>query len=409
MFRIFCLSSLLSLGFLYAAGGDLIRSRAPVTALIYDLRSSNLKALERAYFENEISFFLDYQGVENSVARELYYLREAGKRVSAGDTLGAQNYLRNVHKYVNERTYLQGVIDFLEGRYEAASKTFKALIEKRKSLTNNLRSLAFLGAARVAHEVGDYSQAIFYYSRIQQLDPKFFQAIFEKAWSFYMDGDMNGALGATLTFMTPYAEKVFYPEGPIIRAGAFYHLCLYERANKTIEEMKASYVPIQVQIRELKRRPMSSWLFDEKVLGTVDRRVIAFMIGDGEFRSLQRAYQALLEEKGKLSGSDLAIANQALAFVKRRLEQEGSRVLDKADREVTRALEQADTIQIEILQLGVNVLVGAPIEIRDDIRTLQLGDVDFSELVQFWPFKGEFWFDELGSYYYGLRSACQSS
>src|SRR5690606_33919928 len=103
-----------------------------------------------------------------------------------------------------------------------------------------------------------------------------------------MDGDMNGDFGAPLTFMTPYAEKVFYPEGPIIRAGAFYHLCLYERANKTIEEMKASYVPIQVQIRELKRRPMSSWLFDEKVLGTVDRRVIAFMIGDGEFRSLQR-------------------------------------------------------------------------------------------------------------------------
>jgi hypothetical protein len=73
---------------------------------------------------------------------------------------------------------------------------------------------------------------------------------------------------------------------------------------------------------------------------------------------------------------------------------------------LAKALEQADSIQIEILQLGVNLLVGAPIEMRDDVRILKLGDVDFDPQVQFWPFKGEFWLDELGSYYYGLKSVC---
>ena len=132
------------------------------------------------------------------------------------------------------------------------------------------------------------------------------------------------------------------------------------------------------------------------------------MIADPGFRSLQRAYLGLLEETKTLSGVQLSVANEALAAVRRAMVSEANRVINRADNEIQEALKQADMIQIEILQLGVNVLVGAPIEMRDDLSTINLGNVDFSELVQFWPFQGEFWFDELGSYYYGLKSQCGS-
>jgi len=390
----------------FARGGDDIRSDAPMTALVYDLQSGNRKALEDAYFNHEIDFFLNYRGVQNTVARELYDLREAGKAVESVNTLAASNFLRAVHSYPDDQLYIQGVIDAADRHYEDAMKIFKDLIKRRREISPRLVSLSLMAAARVAHEVGDYSQAIFYYSRVHQFDRLFFESVFEKSWSFYQQGDMNGALGATLTFMTPYSENVFYPEAYIVRAAAFYQLCLFKRANDTIEKMKKVFIPLQDQIKALQKRQVESWLFDERILKSVDHRLLGYMIADREFRSLERAQLSLQKEIKKLSGADLVKANEAFSFVRQRLAQRAIQVLNKAEQELKKAMEEADTIQIETLQLGVNVLTGAPVQMRDDLRTIQLGDVDFDEQIQFWPFHGEFWADELGSYYYGLKSQC---
>lgn len=389
-----------------AAGGDKIRSRAPMTALVLDLREGNLRPLERAYFRDEIDFFLEYQGASGTAARDLYYLREAGRAVEAGDIGRARTLLRNVRQYPDQKNYLEAVLQAAEGRHESAFRIFEEMISQRRRLDRRLVSLATMAAARVAHEVGDYSKAIFFYNRIGQLDPFFFQSIFEKAWSFYLNGDMNGALGASLSFKAPYANTALFPEAFIVRAAAFYHLCLFDRANESIEQMRRAFVPIHSQVRELLQRDPNTWLFDDRFLSTINPRLLGYMVQDGSFRKLQRAYLRLRREPARLSGGDANLAEQALRFVQARLAREALRVLRKADEELKKALDQADSIQIEILQLGVNVLVGAPIEMREDIRTIQLGNVDFDQQIQFWPFKGEFWLDELGAYYYGLRSAC---
>jgi tetratricopeptide (TPR) repeat protein len=378
-----------------------------MTALLYDLQADNVRALEDAYFNKEIDFFLDYKGVQNTAARELYYIREAGKLVGMGNLVAARNFLRSVTKYPNEKQYVEAVILAAEGSYEQSMRAFKSLIEKRRKISRRLLNLAFMGAARVAHEVADYSQAIFYYSRVGQLDPLFFQSIFERGWSFYLDGDMNGALGATLSFMTPYSENIFYPETYIVRAAAFYQLCLFDRANQSIEDMKKVFIPLQAQIKELQRRQVESWMFEDKVLRSVDKRILGYMIANPGFRSYQRAFQSLRKETGRLGGAERVKAQEAYDFVRQRLARKGAQLLGQLANDVSSALEQADAIQIEILQLGVNVLTGAPVEMRDDIRIIELGDVDFDEQIQFWPFHKEFWLDELGSYYYGLRSQCQ--
>jgi hypothetical protein len=392
----------LSLG---AKGGDAIRSSAPMTALILDLQAGHLEPLEKAYFEDEIDFFLDYQGAEQSAARELFALREAGRALDSGDVTGARAFLGEVKKYSDQKIFLTAVAEAVEGRFEPAFRNFKSLIDRRGSISRSLLSQAFLGAARVAHEAGDYPKAIFYYTEVRPLDRNFFQAVFEKGWSFYMDGDMNGSLGASLSFMSPYAQNQLFPEAYIYRAGAFYHLCLFDRASETVEQMKKQFIPLQAQVRELKARTSTNWIFDDRILKSVDPRLLGFLVSDARFRSLQRAHLALQAEQ-KLGGDGGVRQAEAIQFVRAKLAQEVQRVLSKAEQVLAKALEQADSIQIEILQLGVNLLVGAPIEMRDDVRILKLGDVDFDPQVQFWPFKGEFWLDELGSYYYGLKSVC---
>jgi tetratricopeptide (TPR) repeat protein len=390
----------------WTQNADQVRKQAPVTALLYDLAEGRLRPLQNAYFEDEIDFFLDYQGAQNSIASSLYYLREAGRALDRGDAAAARNFITQIEGHRDEVQYLEAVSSAVQGRYEQAMLQFRQLIDRRQSISRRLTSRALLGAARVAHEEGDYRQAVFYYSRLNQLDPLFFQSVFEKSWSLYLQGDMNGALGASLSFMTPYAANLLYPESYIVRAASYYQLCLFEQANQVVEDKKSVFLPIRGQIRELRARAPESWLFDENVLRSISPRVLGRLVQDTAFRRLQRAHQALVTESTQLQGDARAKSEEALRFVRARLRQESLRALRQMEAELDRALEQADSIQIEVLQLGVNVLTGAPIETRQDIQVMDLGDLDFSELVQFWPFKGEFWLDELGSYYFGLKSQC---
>src|SRR5262249_36017422 len=104
--------------------------------------------------------------------------------------------------------------------------------------------------------------------------------------------------------------------------------------------------------------------------------------------------------------TDAALNNQALAHVRERLTREATRVLNNAENVLQATLSQTDLIEIEILQAGANQLLGETPEENIQVKLMDLGSVDFDEMVQFWPFRGEFWVDELGSYYYGLKSNC---
>lgn len=392
-----------------AQSASSIRGKAPVSALVWDLREGNRKALERAFFDEEIDYFLDLPEAPQSVVGELYQVREIARQIDRGSLAAARRNLSSISSYPDQRAYFQAVIQAASGQHRESLEGFRRLIDRRQELSERLSNLAYMGAARVFHEIGDFKQAVFHYNQIDQLASEFFQSIFEKSWSFYLDGDMNGALGGTLAFETPYGEERFYPEAFIVRAASFFQLCYFERANRSIENMKRQYVPLQSQVEELLSRDIESWLFDDGLLSSVEPQILSRMVRNQNFRSAMRAYFALEEEVKKLDGPIRDEVRQVQQRLARRLVSQAGRVLRKIDRELSKALEQADVIQLEILQSGVNVLLGSPVDGVMETRVLDLGSVVFDEKVQFWPFAGEFWLDEVGSYYYGLRSTCGES
>lgn len=379
-----------------------------MTALLLDARDGNELALKRAYLEDEIDYFLDMEAPRSEITRDLFNLREAGRLVHQGDYAGAEARLKNVKGLEDEKNYIYGAIDAAQGRYPQAAERFRLLIDKRTELSKNLASLSIMGAARIFHEVKDYAQAVYHYNQIRPLDPQVFEAIFEKAWSLYLMGDMNGALGATLSFSSPFAEHAFYPEAYIVRAAAFFQLCYFERASKTIERLKRDYEPLRHQIDQLLARGAESWSFDQRTLKSINPRLLGSLLADRDFRSTLRAYEALKNEVSKLRGADAQLSNRALTFVKQRLAEETRQVFARDQKILRDILAQADLIQIDILQSGANLLLGQAPEHTIPVKTTDIGSVDFDELVQFWSFKGEHWLDELGSYYYGLQAQCAS-
>lgn len=393
-----------------AAGGDGIRGRAPITALILDAREGNADPLKEAFFEKQIDYFLDFEQPRSKIAIDLANLREAGRAIEANDFNQAEQRIRAIQNFPDQKLYLRAALDAAQGRYQQSLEGFRQLIDRRHSLdSKRMIMLAFMGAARVFHEIQDYKAAIYHYNQVRQLESEFFEAVFEKGWSFYLNGDMNGALGATLTFQSPYFESAFYPEAVIVRAAAFFQLCYFDRASAYAQDSKRQWEPIQRQVRELANRDPRSWLFDERLLKSVDKRVMGSLVADSKFRSALRAKIALEKELKALGGRrEAALASQALSAVKNRLVSETARVLRNADKGITDMLSQMDSMAIEILQASANQILGRPPDEQAKVKIIDLGNVDFDALVQFWPFKGEFWVDELGSYYYGLKSNCDS-
>jgi tetratricopeptide (TPR) repeat protein len=380
-----------------------------MTALILDAREGNRDPLYSAYFDQEIDYFLDIEAPRNTVVRDLYVLRQAGKLIELGDYTSAENQIRSLKGFEDQKTYLMGALAGARGQYAQAAEYFRQLIDKRGDLSKNLSTLSFIGAARIFHEVGDYKQAIYHYTQIRPFDPQFFESVFEKAWSFYQMGDMNGALGVTLAFVSPFFENSFFPEAFIIRAAAFFQLCYFDRASLAVEKLKRDFEPLRYQIGQLIQRGPATWLFEEASLKKMNPKILGSMIADRSFRSALRAYLALRDEVHSLRGSDAQLANHGLSFVKQKLLQEAQRVLGRDEKVLRDVLAQADLIQIEILQSGANLLMGKAPEHTIEVKTIDLANVDFDELVQFWPFKGEFWLDELGSHYYGLKSKCDTN
>jgi len=392
----------------FSAGGDAIRGVAPMTALIVDFQAGNHDVLANAYIQEELDFFLDLGGKPRGALREIHILRAAGRAIARGDYAGARGALQMVKGFRQNVAYLKAVIDSAQGNHRRGLEGFRALIDDREELSPKLRNLAFIGAARVFHEIKDYAQAIYHYNQVRQLAPEFYQAVFEKAWSFYLNGDMNGSLGVTLSFLSPYFKSAFYPEALLVRAASFYQLCLFERANASVETLKKIYKPLQLQLKDLVGRNPESWLFEERILKSVHPKVVGRLIADNRFRKAQRAYLGLREENSRLRDDRYRALNQhGLARVQKQLVLETKRVLRKAFKEVNAVMAKADLIQIEVLQAGANVLLrGKAGGQKKKVPIIDLGSVDFDELVQFWPFHGEYWVDELGSYYYGLKSQC---
>lgn len=306
-------------------------------------------------------------------------------------------------------------------QFDRAIELFKMLID-RISVEDDerLRNLSILGLARTYHEVEDYAAAVYQYNRIGVLDPEFPDAVFEKSWSFFLFDMVNGALGATLTFKAPQFANEFFPEIYVVRAASFYRLCYYDRAIDALRELKVRYEPVQLQIKSLLNESKDDRdclaLIEDRKARSLHPLLLNFLVRDGEFRTAFERYKGLLAEKSKFFSSADAgrfgagvrtLAERAFQAQEHRFANTVREKLDQLEGKLDTVISQGDLIELEVLKTKEQQLRGEKTKGELQARRLQLDNYEVDELIHVWNFIGEFWLDELGSYYYGLASACQ--
>ena len=275
------------------------------------------------------------------------------------------------------------------------------------------------------------SAAVRYYELIQPSSPYWLDALLEASWAFFMAGDYSHALGNITTLEAPYYSSAFFPEAEILKAIIYFANCDYEKATIAVARFHQRSLPLRRKLQQLMthlrgadpdqvsfdfvgRVRSGRAILDEElgplVEAALDERPVV--------RSLQ--YVHFVEsELGRLGSSTATFRDSALGhhlrseLLKARTlavrkagalaRQRCQRLLDELDGQ----LRNGRMLLIDIAAARRSArAVGLVQKDRRRAEEAAAAQIRRDDAFVLWPFTGEYWRDELGTYRAIVPSLC---
>jgi tetratricopeptide (TPR) repeat protein len=333
--------------------------------------------------------------------------------------------------------FLDGLVLFAQKNQAAALESFKEVVRRTNPRRTahpdpRLREAAFLQLARIHYEHRQNRYAIFYYDKMPWGEPLWLEGLWESSYAYYRIGDYEKSLGNLLTLHSPYFKDEYFPESYILKAIIYFENCRYAEARAILEVFNASYEPVYAELKALTGRggPAASFFDlieraeksqDPAAKASLMRKVMKISFTD---KTIKRLNDSILEIEGEMDEGigrrkegfrTSALAAESLASLKaeraKLVEEAGARARQKLEYErdaLRELLEQALRIKIEVSRrereaLEVTLARGAP---ADALRRYRFSAA-VSDEHEYWPYQGEFWRDELGTYSYTLTKGCR--
>jgi hypothetical protein len=319
--------------------------------------------------------------------------------------------------------FIDGLARFALADEEAASEKFKDVVrltnpKKGRAGDVELRELAFLQLARLHYQNRQNRYAIFYYGKMPWGGSQWLEGLWEASYAHYRIGEHEKALGNLLTLQSAYFKDEYYPESWVLKAIIYYENCRYPEARLVLESFTERYEPLYDELVALSTKASPPALLLEKALGPRLRR-LAFTD-----QSIKRLAEAAAEVDAEVDGgigrsSEAFRTSPLAASLKERLARERTKLTTEAglrarakleyERDQLRSmLAQALRISIEVSRqereaLEGSLAAGSQVEVVKNLRWTHA----VSDEHLYWPYEGEFWRDELGTYSYTLTKGCK--
>jgi len=330
--------------------------------------------------------------------------------------------------------YLEGLALYATGKPALAVESFKDVVRATNPRREGtyydpkLRELAFLQLARIHYEHRQNRYANFYYSRIVRGSDQWLTALFESAWAYFRLGEDEKALGNLLTLRSPFFRDEYFPEAMLLEAVIYYENCRYSEARRAVDLFLERYGPLYRAVTKLLERelpsPQAYWDalagLGEGEENELLARIVRMALSDQELRHLSDSIAELDSEVKAIAQRREMFRFSGLArHLVAELQQQRQALVVKAGHHTKRKLEREAR---ELGQLNYRALaIKAEISSREKEAlqaSLEKGEsvtvvrpYRYSTAVDdehvYWPFEGEFWRDELGSYEYTLTRGCK--
>lgn len=321
--------------------------------------------------------------------------------------------------------YLTALLFYLVGEDQKSVETYRSLVALLHPSTGSfqdvsLRHMAFLSLARIHYEHEQFDKSIYYYSRIPQGAEAWLVALFESSWAYFRRGDFDKALGRLLTLHSPFFATEYFPESQVVKAIIYFEACRYDEARIIVDDFFSSYNPMMERVRGMldTRSEVDAASRIYETLGrsedneagddVLTSRLLGLALTDPRVAQAEKTLTQLLKERSAVAMvlsepalvESLDLAMEQRIVRQRRIAAEATLLKFEEELETLRALlSQSIKVKLEVARAERE---GIEKRLRGESGAQKLkasGAVKKtdSEHVR-WPYQGEYWRDELGTY-----------
>jgi hypothetical protein len=309
----------------------------------------------------------------------------------------------------------------VDGAQAAFERVAKLPVKGAEAVARHER--AVLQLARLAYARGDDARAQAWYAKVSRAAPEWLDALFESSWSHFRNGEDDKALGNLLTLHAPFFEGRYYPESYVLKALVLYENCRYPEARRSLREFELRYRPLHDGLAGALERmqtpqetveslagPSALASFPEAARDEVARVISAPELKTG-FAQVAQMAQELDSIDRRAGFQSTALARRTLPKLREArldlLQSVGERVRSRLALErgeLRELLGQALRLDFEIAGREKEIAEEPDGTARPVAQRRTPPTIDEDEVL--WPFEGEYWRDELGSYRYQLGEKC---
>jgi hypothetical protein len=330
-------------------------------------------------------------------------------------------------------TYLKGAVLVRKNLAKEASEAFKDILRfiKTGGYTGKEykkhEDLAFLSLARIFYTIGDFETSIKYYDEISDSSPHWLETLFEKSWAYFQTTNYPRALGNLHTLNSPYFEEEYFPESYILKAVIMFYTCNYSEALQIIDPFYKDYWELMKELENLLKEQTDPSEF-YKYLAKLSvkggnfslklKRIFNAALADMKIRrgftfivQINQEISQVEEMRKHIIAKRLAdlLLPDLLAYRSLMISEAGKLAnarLSRILKELKSQLSQALKIKFEALNAQKGMLQ-AEIKAEQSRNVSKLAEPYIDDEHQLWPFDGEYWKDELGSYFYPVENKCR--
>ena len=242
----------------------------------------------------------------------------------------------------------------------------------------------------------------------------------------------NNTLGNIHTFHSPFFVNRFYPETYILQAITYLNLCRYDDIKVSLQRFKKRYTPVFKDLRKMLNRyqgnyekffqlikkyrsgKLSAYRRAQPILDALSRRDI--------YKEALTTVRFSTRELERLeSASRMWLVSGLIDDLKVFLMKKRSVAMNNAGVKLIRGAKNSVSYLSELYNqtrfIKAELLLGKVDKLRSLLRVSVaekkvkfiggMQEVSLKSDLEFWPFEGEYWEDELGGYVYNLVSSCK--
>ena len=328
--------------------------------------------------------------------------------------------------------YQLGVVHAELNRVRRAVNIFDRLENRRTGITDDFRVAALMGKARAYYQGKKWEEAAEAYQRVPKDSLFWHDTLLEKSWALLRGGRLRSALSNFQTLHSDYYEDYYQPESLLLRSIIYLYICKHYEMEKVLDLFQRVYRPVYTQVRNITSARYSFKSYYQSLVLSADEqdkgRVIRYpvpvarrILREGDFSAAHHYITKLKEERDLIyslpySWRRSMVGKYSTKLIQKRLRNAQS----KAGRQALAHLKliraelkdfflQEQYLRYEMLRSKRGFLKK---KIAQKItKSASIEDFDRSFYIQngyeYWPFKGEYWLDELGNYHYIGRGGCR--